>query len=351
MSALADTFIEHHSLANYADELTSKRYVLTENRVLQLKYLKVFSDLLRNYGIVSRKTQKNAFEYDDIDLRTDFAAEYKKGDDLSIYFKRFWRLMIQLDYLFNYLYPQANSYAYDINRNDIGFLLSIRFSIDSGVAVLAKDKFKALLTRNNPDEATHRKFFQSVTAPNRIPILVPCSEGHLAGKMTSLLFVLYLLSIYSERITNEGKERASVIFENKIRVDLRTKGYSVPSDGPFKLWTSGPEYDIIALNPQKMKVLLVEVKYKDITASSLNGTLLIKNELENPKSGLLAFAKEQQDRRDFFVKNIAEFKKKLSVLDLEKYEIELWIITKYEPLIVRADDVRITNAENFLKSV
>lgn len=352
---VVNEFKKMHDMKNFLDEVLNKKYVLTDKgRVLVLKYASTFQKMFANYGIIDLKKRDDpdTFKYDKVDFKNDFDKEYKEGDDLLKYYKRFYRLMVTIDYFLNYHYEQSKTYNYDFNKRDIAFLLSFFYSAQADVSEPPKANFFKHLTVNCSDTTTHDHLIKTfVECTDQVPVIIKKSNSYLVGRMTTLFFVFYLMGLYSKDIVQEGKKVASEVFEDEIRKELRLKDYVVPFDEEFKISKKAPySYDVIAYSKERKEILLIEVKYKDIPSSSINGKTLIDQEL-HAKNGLINMASKQKERIDHFKENIDSYNEKIGIKNIEEYELKAFLITKYIPLIEEHESIPILELGEFLSII
>jgi len=341
-------FTKHTYELNFADDIMNGIYALTDSHTLIIKYSKVFTKLFENYGITNQKRlqQGTTFRYIDIDIKNDFEQKYQEGTDLIEYYKRFYRLMVSINYFLNYHYKQSFYFKYEFTKQDTAFLLSIFYSIEGSIMELSSSNFKKHLIKNNPDTTSHRTFIYNLAEnPEIVPIFFRKNHTFLFGKMTSLFFAFYIMGVQAKNIMQEGKEIASVVFEDEIRQELRKKDYYVPFDKEFSLYKNSYSYDIIAISDNKKKVFLIEAKYKDISPSSMNGKTLINQELMGEK-GLIAVSDKQNERLNFFKEHITDFSTALNK-NIEDYSLNAFIITKFDPLISKRKEVILSSSEEF----
>lgn len=345
-------FSKFHEEQNFLDEVLNKKYIILGKKPFVLKYAKSFLDLFTNYGITdgTKIKDKKIFKYAYIDFKNDFEKKFKRGDDLIIYYKRFYRLMVSINYFLNYYYKQSLHYNYEHNERDIAFLLSFWFSSNGPILRLKSYNFKKHLMLNSDDKQLHKDFLQKLIKTEKVPVIVEITNYYFIGRFTLLFFTFYLIGLHSKELIREGKEVAASVFEDTIRKKLRGIGYNVPFDKEFKLYKKSYGYDVIAISEHKKEILLIEAKYKDLPSSSLNGITLLEQELHS-KNGLISMTNKQKDRLSFFKNNLNKFAKALNIKDIDSYTLKPFIITKYKPLIFQKDEILIYEIDEFLQNL
>jgi len=344
--SLINKYADLVSQKNFLDDVLNRRIVITGGRTLRIKYWVVFFEQYGNYGITNERNIQagNVFQFTNIDSAADLGEEFKPGMDFKHYFKRLFPLMTSLQYMLKYNYRLSKQYTYEYDKRDVAFLLSIFLSLSEPEVSWEKKHFMNHLKKNYNNQARISQFLKSFST-NRdiVPLFVDNGTGFLLTKFSTLFYLCYLIGPLPEMI-GKGKSAASEVFVEKISEILEKAGWDTVTN--FELYRQTEwEYDIMAFNKKSKKVTLIEVKYRDMSPSSISGKTLIKQQLEG-EEGLIKFSEEQKERIKYFKGNLEEFGKKLDC-DFKDYDVEGKIITKYTPLIKELNDVEFLSFDEF----
>lgn len=150
------------------------------------------------------------------------------------------------------------------------------------------------------------------------------------------------------RDINSKREEANNIFENRIREQLiKARFIVLEKELKVRERNEEHEYDVIGVSEEKLKVLIVEAKYRDFSPSSISGKTLVMQEFLY-QDRLLDWAFDAQSKLDFFQKFGERFQRELSLEKVANhYDMSVWIVTKHRPQISKFRDVNILDFFEF----
>ena len=127
---------------------------------------------------------------------------------------------------------------------------------------------------------------------------------------------------------------------------------------PFFDWVSpdsvkptkrSKEYDAVAVSESKKVILFIEAKYRDPAPSSYSGFNLSKQEFSSSE-GILAHAKGQRDRVEYFKANIDQHTSHISTKeDLKNYDPIGIVVTRSTPLIHRYQSIEVLSFDGMMR--
>ena len=107
----------------------------------------------------------------------------------------------------------------------------------------------------------------------------------------------------------------------------------------------------MAVNETLKTILLLEAKYKDVPAASLNPDLILENELNGERSMLYEFNR-QTERKELFKNDHQRMHKECSLKSpFSEYTIEAFIVSKSSPILDSFDDIKWMRADFFTEYV
>jgi len=122
ISNLVSDFYKSVGEVNFLEDTMNRQYLLTENHILRMDYLKSFMEQSKNYGLISNKDNpKEAFQFEEIDKLKNFGEKFTLGCDLLDVFKGHYRFMISLSNLFNIRESSSKFYNINLDKVDIAF--------------------------------------------------------------------------------------------------------------------------------------------------------------------------------------------------------------------------------------
>lgn len=362
-SILSD-YLEHFKNKCFIEDLENERYMMsTDRKVYVLKYWLPLLEFYRGYGIVSGSDERisEAFRYSEVDRQVKEKVELRFGEDWGKYFQQMFGFIIGLGYMFERQYITARQHRYDPTGIDIAVMLGLWASAREEVEEWSWEGLRRHFDRTSQGHEIFEDFYEKyVSGRSLSPVIVFDGRNYLFDKYTTLLYSLYLIgrnqrmSLGQDRAGAKDiaakREEASHIFENRAREQLRKAGF-VARDQPLKVREQNEEheYDIIGVSEAKSQLVMAEAKYRDFAPSSISGKTLLKQELLD-EDRLLDWASDAQRKLEFFRKNGARFEHELSLRkSTASYEVSMWVVTKYKPLISKYQSVRVADFWEFCR--
>jgi hypothetical protein len=355
------------------EDVQNKRIVFgrTESglKPLLIKYTKAFVEFQKEIGLVSNKElppNESLFPYRDLESAVTPELDFARMRDGKELLEPFWILSLQSRYWLQKHYRTKSQYDY---RPDV-----LDFSVLFGwlMQTWSKDELFLIRTEKLEKEMTAiqrhfdsqckgvhsaRRFFSTyVDSTELVPIVARTREGILMDHHTLLFFLIYLQGCPDpeepevkkrEQVIQDMRERIGEKFENWLRKELHSRGYSGPETAVIEKY----EYDIIAISEEKKTIIIADAKYRDMAPSSFTGTNLLTQELLGPHA-LRYEADRQQKRLHYFKQNTETFARYLEPKQpWGEYDIHSFLITKQIPLAHRYEEIKILPAIEFLKKV
>lgn len=346
------------------EDIKNQRALISfDKKIYMLKYWNIILQIYQNYGIANEITNTSQmFKYQEIDEQVKENVEFRFGMDIAKMFEQDFDKINALKYILEMYYRTSKQHKYDPTGLDIAILLGLFFSTKDSIEYWSRESLQLHYNRTANGKGNFKQFMEEyVLSKEKAPIIVFDGKTYIFDKETLPLYISYLIGrnrIKVEGQTEAGEERimkkkqeASVIFEEYVRKQLRDCGYTVPNT-PLTISEQKEkyEYDVIGINENSKEIVLIEVKYKDPSPSSLTGKNIVQQELLDEDGGLLIEAIRQQNRLDFFRKYFNRFKSELSLkLLCEDYSISAWIVTKHLPLISKFKEIYINMFDEFCK--
>ena len=341
---LVKSYLEYSKQINFLDDLLTLRiYMDRDQNVYRIKYWSAFNQMLENYGIThhTKVESEDLFKYLDVDAKAIKPFDPTKLTDLSEYFKNTFLHSARLRLLFGLHKRTSQIFKYKVYLIDVAALVALFFSIQQATECWPIDRLRELFQRNVP-VGYKREFTefrsQFIDSKELSPIILRSDDACYVDRDTLLFFLHYLVG--NEVETPEGnkiqmigdtKNVAANSFEGWIGNELVNKKYAVTS-GPIEV--AKHEYDVIAVNEDLKRILLIEAKYKDFSPSAISGRTLLEQELYDDKEGLLIEAIRQLKRHDFFLSQPDRFTKLIPAIErIGNYAVSSFVVTKYQPLI------------------
>jgi hypothetical protein len=346
----------------FVEDMENERYLFsTEKKVYVLKYWPAILSFLRTHGIVSGmdRSISEAFGYHDIEQKAKEKVELRIGEDWAKHFQQMFDFIINLGYMFEYQYLTAKQHKYDPTGIDLATLLGLWASTQQEIEAWNLESVKKHFDRTSGGQESFGNFHEKyMSGKSLAPVMVFNGRDYLVGRWTTLLYFLYSVGINKRlsigQIRSGGRdiaakrEEASLIFEARVREQLKKSGFRVLDDSlKVKEQNEEHEYDAIGVNEASSQVIIVEAKYRDFAPSSISGKTLIKQELTD-EDRLLDWASDAQSKLEFFRKYGSRFKRELSLnKETKDYESSIWVVTKHKPLISKYHSVRILDFPQF----
>ncbi len=349
---------EFFSEETQIEDIENQRSLISlDKKIYMLKYWKIILQIYQNYGIANEiANASQMFKYQEIDDEAKEDVEFRFGMDIAKIFEQDFDKINALKYILEMYYRTSKQHKYDPTGLDIAILLGLFFSAKDSIEYWSRESLQRHYNRTANGKGNFKQFMEEyVLSKEKAPIIVFDSKTYIFDKETLPLYISYLIGRNRRKVegqTEGGEERimkkkqeASVIFEKRIRKQLRDCGYIV-SNTPLIISEQKEkyEYDVIGIKEDSKEIVLIEVKYKDPSPSSLTGKNIVQQELLDEDGGILIEAIRQQNRLDFFRKYFHRFKSELSFkLLCEDYSISAWIVTKYLPLISKFKEISISS--------
>lgn len=333
---------------NFIEDVENGRYKILQlprgqTQVVQMKYLLPLYDMLKAYGLAAsgKLDSPDLFKFEDIDELVISDVDLEPGVDMADFFNSLWPYVITLRYGFGLHYRTSLQYRYTPARVDIPYLLGIFHSLKSKEPVfLPKENLSRHFSRYQ--EYTQGRTFDQLMAEyaesqEKVPIMVPVGNRVISDPLTLLYFIIHL---HGQAIENDRlsigrdialmKKKGADFFEAKVRKELHEHGYT----GPDSVVKVKYEYDVLGISEAKKRILVIDAKFRDIAPSSISAHTLVKQELMEPKEGLLDETEAHAVRVDYMKQNLGMFKQHLKpVSDIHAYRIRAYVVTKHTPLI------------------
>ncbi|MFH1140671.1 MAG: hypothetical protein V1724_03140 [Chloroflexota bacterium] len=351
------------------EDLQTRRYVLGRTdsgiRGFSIKFAHAISESHATMGIGSYKRTSSMFPYFHLESAATTHVDPSRVTDASEILETFWPTSLQLRYVLRSHYRMAKQYDYRPDILDMtvlfGWCMSTWGRDESWIIPAEKESKEIQELQAHFDKYAIRPFSAQefvrnyIDSTELVPIAVRTAEGFLLDSITLLFFVIYLqgcpnpeLPAVAERgpLLVNMRVKVGEKFEEWLRKEIHRRGYRGP-DQPVTV-EKRYEYDIMAISEEKKRIIIADAKYRDIAPSSFTGTNLIPQELLG-EHGLRDESSRQQERLDFFRKNLPKFDQYLKPeRPWGEYEICSYLITKHFPLAHRYKETRIARAIEFL---
>jgi hypothetical protein len=339
----------------FIEDVENGRYLIsTDKKVYWLKYWPALLDFYKTHGIVAGIDTpiSEAFRYYDVDKQVKETVSPRFGEDLGRYFQQCFDLIINLGYMFEYQYLTANQHRYDPTGLEIATILGLSVSAKQEIEVWPCEMVKAHFERTSRGLESFEKFYEKyVSGRSLAPLIVFNGRGCLFDAPSLSFYSLYLINInrrmslgqtgLGARSIAAKREEASVIFEQRVRQQLRKAGFVVPEKSlKVREQNEKHEYDAIGVSEAKSQVVMAEAKYRDFAPSSICGKTLVRQELLD-RDRLLDWVADAQSKFEFFNKHGHRFKRELSLhKETKDYDADMWVVTKFKPLISKYQSVK-----------
>ena len=350
-------------LVDYLEDIKEGRCLLarkpTDNVVYRMKYYDVIAnEIWASYGLVNLPPSVNAsrYRYHEAIQKVLGNLGMIVGTEYAPYFERLWPLAESMKYLFKRNYRASRTYQYSVTTTDLANILSIVASLkdDNLTTVPLLNLLKHLIAQPVRDKAFTR-FVGLLSGENdTIPVLFRMGGNVVLDRRTLLLFFIYMFSQHLASTSHVSgpqrivqlKQAVSDEYVNSLKAKLEASGYSC-------MWAptliGRYDYDVIAFSETSREILLIEAKFRDPSPSSLSDRTLIQQELTYPRYGLLPEVMRQQRRYDFFISEPDLFQSRLRLKDkTQRYNVEVYFVTKHTPLMNRYKDVRVMSEKDFI---
>ena len=353
----------YKAFTNYLffQEIKEENYVLVDTyekkgEPLILKYIEAIREQQKEYGLVKDGDVKDSFTYEKIGVTDIERIPFKLGMDFGEYFRNFFTLMIQLELITKTNLLFANIFDRDFSRYSIAGLIFLSHSARTinNLNVISKKEIKNTLEKMEFQEEEIKKFIDFILGiEDKIPFVLVEKENILYSKGLLFMMALKFMGHLKEKpIVQELKRDIGFVFEEKVREILRDKGYVIPFNKGFKLFKKSFEYDIIALDTSKKKIVLIESKFHDLPASALSGKNILNIKLNNKESGEISICERQIKRRDELSKNLLRFQEKCKEkgldIELKNFEVEAIAILKFTPLLTKYNNIELMSFKKMI---
>lgn len=346
----------------FLEDNENGRYLIgTDKKSYVLKYWPALLGFLSTHGIVVGRSAavKEAFKFDEIDRQAKELFTLMIGGDFGKYSQQMFDYIINLGYMFESQYLTSLQHRYNPSGIDIAALIAIAFSSSKTIQKWDFEKLKSHFELNAQGKENFDGFYEKYVSGNSLaPVIVFDGKSYLFDTFTPILYSLYLIKC-NQRLspgqTNSGardieakREEASRIFEERIRLQLRTTGFSVPDKCIIvREQEEEHEFDAIGVNESTNQIVIGEAKYRDFAPSSISGKTLVKQELLD-EDKLLDWVSDTQSKLEFFKKYESRFKHELSFnKELKDYQVSTVVVTKYKPLISKYRSVNVLDFFEF----
>jgi len=364
--SILDSYKRLFDYENFIDDMQNLRALIsTKKKTYLLKYWTVILELYKSYGIVAGGDfdASGVFKYSEIDKEAKEDVEFKLGEDMSKFLEQFFDHITAMKYALEMYHRTSLIHNYDPYRLDIAVLLGLFFSCKGDVEAWSIEGIRRHFDRTAKAAGINASFnefaHEYIINPKKAPIIVFDGRLYLFDRDTTFFYSLYLIGRHQRKTGMEKdtgarriimkKQRASEIFEDRIKKRLRYCGFTVPTE-PIKVseQKESYEFDVIGVNDSSKEIVLVEAKYRDFSPSSLTGKTLIQQELLDEESGLLEEAIKQRKRLEFFRRHGRRFRRELSLkFRPDEYSVSAYVVTKHPPIISKYGQVSVMVYDKF----
>jgi len=356
---------ENYSTFNsylFFQDIKEENYILIdtiegENHPLTLKYLEAIREQQREYGLIGDNNPDNSFQYEKIGVENIERVPFKKGEDLERYFENFFKLIIQIDMITKTNYQFKELFDRRFNKSSIVGLLSLFYSAKTlkGLNIITKKELKKELRDIEFSDEEINDFFKFILGDkNKIPLVLDDGERIIYSKGMLFIMALKFLGYLQEKpLVVKLKRNMGFVFEEKIREILRNKGYLIPFNKGFKLFKKSLDYDVIAINPAKKKIFIIESKYTDLPSSAFSAKNLLNIKLKDNKFGEIPICERQSKRKKELSENLTRFEEKCKdegmKLEIKDFEVEALVILKFTPLLSNYNNIKLISFNELMK--
>ena len=342
--------------------------------VLDLAYMLAFNSDLSAYGLVSDTlmTQEEideTFTYADIDFFNYGIEDDKVATDAVKSFEKLAPTGILLTRMYSTHWWSSQMHKHDRNPFAVSilygwFLQSLELdeiyrNDDPNLEQSLDERFGSVPDSNYSGAEFLAEYVDSSIL---VPYIPRCPEGLLLDRMTLLMMCIYLYvqEVPAEYQNLSGYSRFQQIFSMKrsdrfvdrLEAQLAERGYAVPvKEREIGGTGTKREFDLIAVDERHKSILLIEAKFKDVPASSVNCEDLVPNELEG--EGAMLYELVRQNERKTFVLSNPELMTAECHLEspFDEYDVQAFIVSKCSPILDSLEDVRWFRADNFLELI
>lgn len=317
---------------------------------LKLKYFDILNDQRNNYGMVSDMYSTKNFKYAKLDFESIEKQEFEPGMDLGIFFLQFFPEMIKIEMLTKYNYELSQMFNRKVTKYEIVGLLSLFFSVKNIEETLSKvpiNSFKNTMKQMEFPEDKIKDFINFLRGDKtQIPFAIIDSDYIVFGQWAIFAMALKYMGVLDQlSLIVKGKEKASLVFEQKIRDKMKDNGYIVPFDESYRKNDKSLDYDVIAIDKTNKQILIMEAKYRDIPSSAFSAKNLLNIKLDDEEFGENNLVKRQVERKKAMESDLSSLqqscKNKGQDIDFTDYSIIPYVVLKFKPLIKEKDGVKL----------
>ena len=346
------------------------KFIDDEYQLYESKYGRVIkNEYLKNHGIIdpTRYDHDNTNQFDFIINQRKTKDVIDMGD-FGNFFKKYYDVVEQLYHFFQITPRTSDVHKYPATANDFTALLQLTSFTNAGISAHFSKKYlkriyKKSLRENNMkyDFENFENFEKTYCGNISAPLLIYDGKEYNFDFETMYIHLLYIFALNDniegtmyksgfETIQDERKE-SSEIFETVIRNDLRAKNFTVyPEEKDIlkkKIDDNEYQYDSIAIDEKKKKIIIIEAKFRNISPASITVTNFIQNIILDSESGLLHFAKQHAKRVQFFKNNYKKIIPDYNFSKFTDYKVCVYIIMKFTPMIDSYSSVDLISYEKF----
>lgn len=351
--SIINEFLEKYNELKFVEEVELRIFPIDEdNQPYMMKYHEVIMEIRKVLGIVNKNKHGpedvNSFYFIDKQARVGKPAN---SYDFEPIFKNHYNLVITTNHLFKFGYFVSQIHKYPAETSDLAMLFSLWPTCEPGKVctvdrVFLKDIYVGAMKANNL-EGNFDEFLEVYCSGKKFaPILITDGSSYHYDYFTLFIFMFYIFSLNKVtegtqilsgfKTLNEQRKISSKTFEKVICDKFRNEGYTVfPQNDVVSLVVSFDgqehEFDCVAIDYLKKIIVLVDAKYVDISPSSTSGERVVEQIVLDGRDGNLLHAKEQHERRCFFIKNFDNMPCNLK--QFWNYKIISTVVYKHTPMI------------------
>lgn len=365
LETIVQLYKQYSDRLHMTEDFKEGRYVLTRkppNLLLRLKYYDVVvEEIWPSYGLVDIKSMPKADEFRYHEVIQKLISEHVAipTADYGPFFDNLWPLAIGFQYLVKRDYATSLKYQYTVTPTDLANILSMIASLRDNEVTTLPIMNLLLHFVSQPQRVKDFTDYVGMLSGDggKAPILFRTEGDVMLDRRTMLLFFILLHTQHvassttqsGQQVIDSRKQQAGTEYETYVRTKLEQKGYHCM---PRSTQVARRDYDQIGISESERKILLVETKFRDPSASSFSRHTLIDQEFTPTEDGLLAQAIKHQGRYDLIFQKPQLFQAKLGLESkIADYAIKAYLVTKFTPLMHSYGSVRIMSERQFRTTI
>ena len=329
------------------------KYTDDKYQIYESKYGRIIrNEYLKYHGII----YSTGYDHDSTNQYKFIINQRKTKDvtdmrDFETFFRKNYDVVEQLFHTFQMTPKIHNIHKYSATASEITILFQFMSIMNAGKHGRCTEKYLKniyqKILRSNDMKYDFETFKKNYCGNTWAPLLVYDGKEYHFDFETLYTHLLYIFGLNKkiegtmyrsgyETLQNE-REKSAEIFEREIRKILRVKNFAVyPEEGEIlkvKINNIEYQYDAIAIDDDEKRIILIEAKFRNLSSASITVSNFIPNIILDTESGLLHFAKQHNNRVQFFKNNHKKIISNYNFSKLIDYKLSAYVITKFTPMI------------------